>query len=196
MPYVVTDDQLGFVDLYLADVSGPGPLAFSGASPIAYGRFNIPGSELRAYDPNLGGGTFVFAKAVGAITPGTVCELTQSVTAAFRYDVSAQAWAGAANTGKSLAVCMGTLATGNWGWFQIQGLAVTTVQGAPAAGGAAYWQASGVISPTVVASKQVVNAQFATAVSQTVGSGNNAVVLSATQALVLLNRPFAQGAIT
>ena len=64
------------------------------------------------------------------------------------------------------------------------------------AGNPVYWQAAGVVSPTPVVSKQMVNAQFATAVSQTVGQGTTAVVLSATQAVVYLNRPFAQGAIT
>jgi hypothetical protein len=195
MAFVVYDDLLGFVDLYLADTVGPGPLLIAGTAPTTLGRANFPGMELRASDPNLGGGTFIFAKAAAAITLGAVCELTQAVTSG-RYDVAAQPWAGAVNTGKPLCVAVAALASGNWGWFQVEGLAITTVSGAPAAGNPAYWQASGVISPTVVASKQVLNAQFATAVSQTVGSGSTATVLSATQALVLLNRPFAQGAIT
>lgn len=195
MAYVVTDDQLGFVDLYLADPVGPGALQLSG-SAIAYGRFNNPGIELRAYDPNLGGGTFVFVKAAAAITAGAFVELTQAVTAGFRYDVSAQPWAGAVNTGKPLGVAVAALAIGQFGWVQVQGLAIATVSGAPAAGGAAFWQAAGVVSPTTVASKAVLNAQFASAVSQTVGSGTSATVLTSTQALVLLNRPCAQGPIT
>jgi hypothetical protein len=195
MAFIVLDDALGFIDLYLVDTAGPGPQAFAGTNAGTYGRLNSPGMELRGVDPNLGAGTFVFAKAAAGVTATQVCELTQAVTSG-RYDVSAQPWAGAANTGKPLAVALTTLTAGQWGWFQVQGLAIATVSGAPAAGGVAYWQASGAVSPTPVASKAVLNAQFASAVSQTIGSGNSAVALSATQALLLLNRPCAQGPIT
>ena len=195
MAYTVETGELGLIDLYIADTAGPGPEFFSGAAAGTYGRLNFPGMVVRGTDLNLGGGAFIFAKAAGAVTPGTVCELTQVVTNG-RYDVSAQAWAGAANTGKPICVAVATLASGAWGWFQVQGLAVTTVQGAPVAGNPVYWQASGVISPTAVASKQVLNAQFASAPAVTIGTGSNAVVLGATTALVLLNWPCAQSAIT
>lgn len=195
MAFIVFDDQIGFVDLYLADTAGPGPLAFAGSAAGTYGRFNSPGMELRGWDPNLGAGTFVFAKAAANVTATQMCELTQSVTSN-RYDIAAQPWAGAANTGKPLAVAMATLTSGQWGWFQIQGLAIVNSQGSPAAGNPAYWQASGVVSPTVVASKAVNNAQFASAPSVTIGNGSSQVTLTSTQALILLNRPFAQGPIT
>lgn len=192
MAYIVNDVELGFVDLSLVDTVGPGPLKLAG-SAIAYGRYNQPGIEVRGLDPVLGGGTFLYVQFAGTVSVGTVCELTQTVVSAgARYDTSAQAWAGAVNTGKPLGVSMCAAVSGNWGWVQIQGLAITAVSGAPAAGNPAAWQASGVISPTIVASKAVINAQFASAVSATVGS----ITLSASQALVLLNRPSAQGPIT
>ena len=120
------------------------------------------------------------------------------------------AWAGTANTGKSLAVALVALAVGQFGWFQVEGVAVATVQGTPAAGNPVYWQAAGVVSPTLVASKQMLNAAFGTAVSAVIGSGASSLIayspstnpgqsagtLSATQALVVMNRPFAQGQIT
>lgn len=195
MAYTSFDDVLGFVDLYLADTAGPGPEAFAGAAAGTYGRFNHPGVELRGRDFNLGGATFVFAKAAAGVTATQMCELTQSVTSG-RYDVAAQPWAGAVNTGKPLAVAMTTLTAGQWGWFQVQGLAIVTCSGAPVAGNPAYWQASGTVSPTAVASKAVVNAQFASAPAVTIGSGSTAVTLGAGQALLLLNRPCAQGPIT
>jgi hypothetical protein len=112
MAFIVSDHQLGFIDLYLADTVGPGPLVGVGGTPVTYGRFNFPGNEMRAFDSTgQGAGTFVFAKAVGAIAPGTVCEYTQSATSG-RYDVAAQAWAGTAGSGKSLCVALTTLATG------------------------------------------------------------------------------------
>jgi hypothetical protein len=195
MAYTVFDDALGFVDLYLADTAGPGPEAFAGSAAGTYGRFNHPGIELRGRDFNLGGATFVFAKAAAAVTATQVCELTQAVTSG-RYDVSAQPWAGAANTGKPICVAMATLAVGQWGWFQVQGLAIATCSGAPVAGNVAYWQAAGAVSPTAVAGKSVWNAQFASAPGVTIGSGASAVALSATQALLLLNRPSSEGVVT
>ena len=196
MPYISNSPDLGFVDLYLVDTVGPGALKLAGSS-IAYGRFEYPGIEVTGVDPVLGGGTFVFVQFAGTVAAGGVCELSQtSVSSGARYDVSAIAWAGAVNTGKPLAVALTGGSAGQWGWVQVQGIAVTNVSGAPAAGNPAAWQASGVISPTIVASKAVLNAQFASAVSITYGSGSGAVTLSGTQALVLLNRPCAQGPIT
>jgi hypothetical protein len=192
MAYIVNDVELGFVDLSLVDTVGPGPLKLSG-SAIAYGRYNQPGIEVRGTDPVLGGGTFLYVQFTGTVSIGTVCELSQTnVSSGTRYDISALAWAGATITGKPLGVSMCAATTGQWGWVQIQGLAITAVSGAPAVGNPAAWQASGVISPTIVAGKSVINAQFASAVSATVG----AVTLTASQALVLLNRPSAQGPIT
>lgn len=191
MPFINNSDNLGFVDLYAVDTVGPGKLALAGGT--TYGRFEFCGIEIDAVDSVLGGGTFVFVQAAGTIAAGAVVEMTQtSVNAGARYDVSAQAWAGGANSGKPLGVALAAMTAGQWGWIQVQGLAVTNVSGAPAAGGQAYWQASGVISPTAVASKAVLNAQFASAVSATVGT----VALSGTQVLVLLNSPCAQGPIT
>lgn len=196
MPYICSSDNLGFVDLYAVDTAGPGALKLAG-STATYGRFEYPGCEVTAVDQVLGGATLVFVQAAGTIAAGGVVELTQtSVNSGARYDVSAQAWAGAANTGKPLGVALAAMTVGQWGWVQVQGIAVTNVSGAPAAGNPAAWQASGVISPTIVASKAVLNAQFASAVSITYGSGTGAVTLSGTQALVLLNRPCAQGPIT
>lgn len=190
MAYIAADAELGFVDLYLVDTVGPGPLKLSGSS-IAYGRFNQPGIEIRGVDPILGGGTFVFAQAAGAIAAGGVCEMTQTVTGG-RYDLSAQAWAGTVITGKPLCAALSALTVGQWGWFQVQGITVVNCSGAPVAGNPVSWQASGVVSPTVVAGKSVINAQFASAPAITYGS----VTLSGTQALVILNRPSAQGPIT
>ena len=194
MAYIVLDDAIGFVDLYLADTAGPGPFTIA-AGGTTYGRMNSPGLELRGWDANLGAGTFVFAKAAAGVTATQVCELTQSVTSG-RYDVSAQPWAGGANSAKPLVVAMATLSAGQWGWFQLQGLAVASVSGAPAAGNPAFWQASGTVGPTPLASKAVLNAQFASATGVTIGSGGSAVALSGSQALLLLNRPSAQGPIT
>lgn len=193
MAYALQDPFLGTQALPAIDTVGPGPVNLVNG---VYGGFNsFYNNEVRGYDPALGGGVFIYGRFSGSITAGAVCELTPTIASGIVLS-SMTAWAGTAITGKPLCVAMATGTVGQWGWFQVEGNAVTTVSGAPAAGNPVYWQAAGVVSPTVVASKQMVNAQFQTAVSQTIGSGNNAVTLSSTQAVVLMNRPFAQGAIT
>lgn len=212
MAFTLLDVAAGQVDLYNIDTLGPGPLVgLGGTQPTSRGFTNYPGTVMRGYDPFLGAGEFVFAKSSGTINYGTVCQWGTSVTAG-RTDITMTAWAGTVNTGLPLAVAMQSLTVGQWGWYQVGGVAVTTVSGAPAVGNPAYWQASGVVSPTPVASKQAVNALFASAVSATIytgatsttaynpanvaSTGNTGGLLSASQALVVLNRPYAQGAIT
>ena len=121
-----------------------------------------------------------------------------NVTATNRFDVNMTAWAGTAGSGKSLAVAATALTVGQYGWFQVEGNAIATVQGAPAVGNPVYWQAAGVVSPTLVASKQALNAVFTSAAAAQIGpvGGTGSTTLSATQAVLLLNRPTAQSQIT
>lgn len=189
MSFVAYDDLIGAVDLTAIDTVGPGPVNL--VAGTGSGRSNFYNTELRGYDPALGAGTFIYAKYSGTIAAGTVVELTPSLTSGVVIN-SATAWAGTANSGRPLAVALAGGAANQWGWFQVQGNAICTVQGAPAAGNPAYWQAAGVVSPTGVNGKQMSGAQFQTAVSSVIGT----TTLSATQAVVFLNRPFAQGQTT
>lgn len=195
MAYVTVDVSLGTIDLYTVDTAGPGPLAGAGNGPTTFGRANYPGLVVRGWDTNLGGGGFIFARASAAVAAGQTCELGVTVTNG-RYDASAAPWAGTANSGKPLGVALVALAQNQFGWFQVEGIAIATVSGAPVAGNPAYWQAAGTVSPTVIASKHMLNTVFVSAPGVTIGTGAGAVTLSGTQALLLLNQPFAQGAIT
>lgn len=191
MAFVSYDDLIGTVDLSIVDAAGPGPFSIGGAA----GRQSFYNLEVRGYDPALGSGTFIYARYSGTIAAGTVVELTPSLASGVVVH-NATAWAGTANTGKPLAVAVSSGTVGQFGWFQIAGNAITTTAGTPAAGNAVYFSATGSVQPTAVASKQVLGAQYSTAVSQTLGTGSTAVVLSSTQAVVFLNRPVAQSAIT
>jgi hypothetical protein len=193
MAFVAINTLFGEVDLSTVDPAGPGfqnLVAGSGS-----GRMNFYNQVIDGYDPNLGGGEFIYAKFSGTIAAGTVVELTPSITSG-QIVTQATAWAGTALTGRPLAVAVAAGVAGQWGWFQVSGNAICTVQGTPAVGNPMYWQAAGVISATGVISKQVLGAVAATAVSQTIGQGSTAVVLSSTQAVVQIMRPHAQGAIT
>lgn len=193
MAFVALNDVLGEVDLSQVDNAGPGYQNL--VAGTGSGRQNFYLQVVQGYDPNLGGGEFQYMRYSGTIAAGTVCETTPSISGG-AIIVNATAWAGTTITGRPLCVAVSSGTVGQFGWFQIQGNAITTVQGTPAAGNPMYWQAAGVVSPTGVASKQFVNAVAATAVSQTIGQGSTAQVLSSTQAIVQINRPFAQGAIT
>lgn len=195
MAYIAADSELGFVDLYAVDTVGPGALSLAQATPT-YGRFNRPGYEMRGTDIVLGAGTFLFVQAAGTIAAGGVVELTTvNVGTNARYDVSAQAWAGTANAAKPLGVALAAMTSGQWGWVQIQGISVANTNGTVAAGNPLSWQASGVISATIVAGKAVMNAIASSANNATYGTGSGAVTLSG-QSLVYLNRPCGQGPIT
>lgn len=193
MAFIAINGLLGEVDLSVIDTAGPGYLNLTAGT--GSGRQNFYQQVVTGYDPNLGGGEFIYLQYSGTIAAGTVCETTPSISGGIIIN-KATAWAGTAVSGRPLCVAVSAGVNTNFGWFQVQGNAITTVQGAPAAGNPMYWQAAGVVSPTGVASKQMVNSVAATAVSQTIGQGAAAVALSATQAVIVLNRPFAQGAIT
>jgi hypothetical protein len=194
MAFVAYDPILGEVDLSIVDTSGPGPFnILNGGS--TYGRNSQYMGELRGYDVNLGGGTFVYAKFGATLTAGAVVQFTESLSSG-QVISTANAWTGTANSGAPLGVAVSAGTTSNWGWFQVQGNAITNVSGAPTANTPTYWQANGVISGTAVAGKQMEGSQFSTTNGVTLGSGNSAVALPSTQAVVLLQYPSGQGAIT
>lgn len=185
MAYIAYSTLLGSVDLTTIDTVGPGPVNL--VAGTGSGRADFYNMEVQGYDAGLGAGTFIYCQFSGTIAAGTVCELTPTISGGVVI-TKATAWAGTANTGRPLAVAVAAGAVNQYGWFQVTGNAICTVQGAPAAGNPVYWQAAGVVSPTAVNGKQMISAQFQTAVSQTV----NGVALSATQAVVYLARPSAQ----
>jgi hypothetical protein len=76
MAYIVNDVELGFVDLYLVDTVGPGPLKLTGSS-IAYGRYNSLASRFAASIRCLAAATFLFVQFAGTVSIGAVCELTR-----------------------------------------------------------------------------------------------------------------------
>jgi hypothetical protein len=206
MAYTVLEVTTGMVDLYQVDTIGPGPLAGLATGPTTRGFTNYPGFEVKGYDPYLGSGTFIYGRASTTIAAGATCEIGVNVTASNRYDIQYTPWAGTANSGKGLAVALVALTVGQYGWFQVEGNAICTVQGSPAVGNPMYWQATGVVSPTAVNGKHMLNATALSAVSAVIGSGTGSAstyvpgssvgTLSSTQAILFLNRPLAQGQIT
>jgi hypothetical protein len=191
MAWVGFTPLLGEVDVQTVDPNGPGPLNL--VAGTGAGRMSWYGQIIEGYDAALGGGEFIYAKAAANITAGQIVEFVCSQDGSGNMVLSAQPWAGTANSGKELGVAVVAVPSGSWAWFQIEGCAVVACSGSPTVNAQAYWQASGVASGTAVASKHILGAQWATTNNATV-SGRGA--LGAGFAVMLICRPCAQGAIT
>lgn len=132
---------------------------------------------------------------VAGIGAGAVCELAYSLSAGY-LTITATPWTGTTVQGKPLYVSLNNMLPGYFGWFQYEGAAITVVNGTITVGNPVFWQANGTLSNTAVASKQMVAATAASLVSSTIGQGSAAFALPAYQALVFMNSPSSQDAIT
>lgn len=191
MAFVALNDVLGEVDLNIIDIAGPGYQNL--VAGTGSGRQNFLGQTVAGYDVNLGGGEFMYLQYSATIQARSVCEVSPTVSGGFAV-LQANKWLGTQST-VPLCVALNDGTVGQYGWFQVQGAAIATVAAA-GAGSAAFWQANGIISTTVVAGKQMLGARFASATGPTIGQGSSAVVLPGTQAVIYIDRPLAQGQIT
>lgn len=132
-------------------------------------------------------GTFTY----GALFPGVLVSFSNALTSGAAV-VSAGIAASTGNTGTSLGVAISGLLNGQWGWFQVSGVAIVNTAGAPAVGNPVGLGTAGAVTPTLAAGKQIINATYASTVSAVIGSGSAAQTLTATQALVTLNNPAVQ----
>jgi len=157
-----------------------------GIQPIASfsSTLNHPlGYVVEAYDPTYGAGEFIYLPGVASTVVGSLVTydpINKTTTLA----------PNTANLAQPLAVSMSAniLAT-TYGWYQIGGVAVikkTAVKVSPNV--ALYLSGTtGRVMSTAASGKQVVNAR----------SVNAATVASATSTInAILDRPFAQGAVT
>lgn len=195
MAYTNYDPILGTVNFSDIDPTGPGPYGLVAGGNSGAGRQSFYNELIRGNDANLGGGTFQYVRFGATLTAGQVVQFSDALTNG-QIVTSAILWTGTANGGAPIGVIVTGGATGQWGWVQVQGNAITAVSGTPTANAPVYWQANGVVSGTVVASKQLVNTQFATTNNPTIGAGAAAVALGTGFAVVQLNFPNAQDAIT
>jgi hypothetical protein len=158
------------------------PIANTEATQAA----DIPlGKIVRAIDPIYGEGEFIYLLGVASTVVGSVVTYDGASTGTPTYQTALAP--STANLATPLAVSMSANTAARYGWYQISGHAVTATNGTLAAGpGPVYLAGSGQVTSTGAAGKQVLNARNDTA------TGTPA----ANQAVVLIQRPFAQGAIT
>jgi hypothetical protein len=143
------------------------------------------GTIITAYDPTYGAGEFIYLLGVASTVVGSVVTWNGNATGTPTFQTTLAP--ATANLAQPCAVAMAANVAAQYGWYQIAGNAVAATNGTLAAGpGPVYLAGSGQLSSTGVAGKQMVNAVNVTA------TGAPATA----QAVVEINRPFAQGAIT
>lgn len=169
MAYVITDPRIGVQAI--ADTSA------TASVPL--------GTIVSATDATYGGGEFIYLLGVASTVAGSVVTFNGNSGGTPTWQTTLAP--ATANLAQPVAVAMSANVAGQYGWYQIAGNAVCATNGTLAAGPApVYLAGSGQVTSTAAAGKQVVNAVNVTA------TGTPA----AGQAVVEINRPFAQGAIT
>lgn len=143
------------------------------------------GTIITARDSTYGSGEFVYLLGVASTVVGSVVTWNGNSTGTPTFQTTLAP--ATANLAQPVAVAMSANVAAQYGWYQISGMAVCATNGTLAAGpGPVYLAGSGQLSSTAVAGKQMVGAVNVTA------TGTPATA----QAVVEINRPFAQGAIT
>lgn len=125
----------------------------------------------------------IYLPGVAALTAGDVVvyDLTPGAQAVTRIVKDTFA-----NSGRPVAVALAPVLAGQFGWFQIGGVALVNTVAATAAGVAMNTATTGQLGNTADAGDQILNARILTAVGTP----------SAGKSYVQINRPFVQGQIT
>jgi hypothetical protein len=144
------------------------------------------GTVIQAWDPNYGEGEFIYLLGVVGTVVGSL--VTYGGVAGGFPTFQTALCPSTANLAQPLAVAMSANVAGQWGWYQISGNAVVATNGTLIAGPAPVYisPVAGQVTSLAAAGKQILSAINVTA------TGTPA----ANQAVVEIQRPIAQGAIT
>jgi hypothetical protein len=162
------------------------PLGLPAAQPAILDTTAVVpvGTIANFYEDVLGlFGEFIYLPGVAATVAGDVVayDLTPGAQLTLR-DSNATS----SNTGRPLAVALNATVAGNFGWYQIGGVAIVNTTAAQAAGNVFATATAGSVGNTLDAGDQILNARLLTATG----------VPAALKAYIMLNRPFKQGNIT
>lgn len=126
-----------------------------------------PGGQIiEATDPWWGFGEFIYARAAGTIRSKGLCVLTPAFSSD-QYLFNATEVPNTANLGRMLAVAMGAMASGDYGFFQVSGITPVDMQASVAADTAWGIAAAGQGGANS-AGKQVLNSRVLVAGAATV----------------------------
>jgi hypothetical protein len=173
----------------IAFSSAPNTILQSGQSPFANQEHPL-GTIIRAYDGVYGEGEFIYLLGVVSTVVGSLvvwAGSTGTIPAGVPTFQTALCPA-TANLGQPVAVAMSANVAGQWGWYQITGNAVVAENGTFTAGAAVFLTSAtaGVVTTSVAAGKQIMNARSVIADGQpAAGFG-----------VMYIDRPFVEGQIT
>lgn len=131
-----------------------------------------PGVIVAAVDNWWGGGEFIYGRANGSIRGFGLCVCTptfDSTTQAFFFNFTEVP--NTANLGRTLAVAMNAMTSGQFGWFQVSGITPVNCNASVAADTTFGIAAAGQGGANT-AGKQVLNARIIAAGSTTVAKAN------------------------
>jgi hypothetical protein len=137
----------------------------------------VLGSKISGVDNFWGGGDFIYLKANGTIPVGAL--------AVWDLGWNAIVVPNTANTGRSVASSMFPMVAGQFGWFQISGMAAVSATASVAIATPIGITAAGQVGPNS-AGKQVLNAQSA-APSTTTVVKTNALTTSGSNVITVPN---------
>lgn len=134
------------------------------------------------YDDAQGPAEFIYLPGVAGLVAGDVVsyDLTPGAQAITRHSSAAP------NTGRPVAVAIGAPQAGQYGWFQISGVASVNVTAGSAVGNAYGTATAGSLNSAAVNGDQIIGARLTTAVGTP----------AAGKAYLTLNRPSVQTQIT
>jgi hypothetical protein len=158
MPYSVIDGTVGYQQISPFNL------------PDTTAR-QQPGFIVQAVDNYWGAGEFIYAKANGAVRQFGLCVLTP-VVASGAYSFNATEVPNTANLGRTLAVAMTVMDSGEFGWFCIGGVVPVNCSASVAADTTFGIAAAGQGGANA-AGKQVLNARNMVAAAATVAKANS-----------------------
>lgn len=166
MAYVIATPNLGFPPITDIGATAKVPL----------------GTIVRAVDPTLGSGEFIYLRGSASIVAGSLVYFSDNATA---DTVKLTTTSGVVDGGSSIGVAMAAVVADKYGWFQISGKATvlkTATKIDPATPTAKVYLSAtaGRVMPTSVAGRQVLGARFQAAAT---------VTTTTSTAVVTLNRP-------
>jgi hypothetical protein len=177
MAYTPVENREGIQPIAITNGALPSQYQV-GQSPF-FGQAHPLGTIIRAYDPTLGEGEFIYLKGVASTVVGSAVIYNQLAG-------TTTLTPNTANLAQPVAFAMSANVASQFGWYQISGVAViskTATKVNPAV--QIFLSATaGAIQATVASGKEVLNAITV----------NAATVASATGTVqVQINRPFLQG---
>lgn len=113
------------------------------------------GTIVRAYDPIMGAGEFMYLQGIASTVVGDVVNYN-SFTGATTRNVAA------ANANQTLAIAMAALVASTFGWYQVSGACIVT-NNATAAAGLVYVVGTGTVSSTAVSGMEIQGSRLLTA---------------------------------